>query len=711
MSGDLLSVPGLRGAAVATGVKQSGKLDLALIAADGPRTAAGVFTRNALPAAPVRVCRELLARSRRVHGVVINSGNANAMTGAQGLRDAWQMAEHAAQACGGPALVLSTGVIGVPLPAQAVLNGIDRAGAELSTRAGELVAQAMLTTDTGPKTSEHRLELGGRTYVFAGIAKGSGMIHPNMATMLAVWATDLELTPAALDHVLRAAVERSFHEISVDGDTSTNDAVIALAGGAGGAPLDVGDPALERVTAVATAVCRELAEAIVLDGEGRTRVLEILVTGAASEAAASACAPSSWWATAPALGACSPPTSPIAMSRSTPSIGRSGSGAVNKADAVESARNVIEPRSPPSPGDPMRSLALLLLLLWQPLAHAQDQAEAHRLAVSMDTLAAKNAWEGVERAFVAIEALGTAIPRPTLVLGAEAARTRGDVSAQRTRLLAAQALEPSPEAAATLADLDQSFGAVDLTCRGECPAIVAIVDPFRADHKAAIAFANTAITEAQRFQGELPVGTYGFGHSSVQVVAGAPAVPVVATSKAARVRGLLQEIQLPRTATVGKRGLLALNGAGLWSVDDQLFCVGALYLSQPTTLAEQAIADTHAKRILLHWLVPQTGAQVGEHFAKRFALNDPQETSWADQQLFLMLIDKVNVGDRLIFDWLPKEKAVRVWVNDNDQGLIKSDAFMRVLWASLVGEHALSDDIRRGMLGDGLAMPAEVAVP
>lgn len=357
----------------------------------------------------------------------------------------------------------------------------------------------------------------------------------------------------------------------------------------------------------------------------------------------------------------------------------------------------------------MRSLALLLLL-WQPLAYAQDQAEAHRLAVSMETLAAKNAWEGVERAFVAVEALGVPVARPTLVLAAEAARYRGDVSAQRARLLAAQAIEPSYESEATLADLNQSFGAVDLACRGECPALVAVVEPFRADHKAAIAFANAAIAGAQRFQGEVPVGAYGFGHASVQVAAGAPAVPVVATSKAARVRGLLQEIQLPRTAAVGKRAALPLNGAGLWTLDDQLVCVGALYLSQPTPLSEQAIADTHAKRILLHWLVPLSGAQVGAYFSERFALVDPQETGWADQQLFLMLIDKVDVGDRLVFDWLPKEKAVRVWVNASDQGLVKGGTFMRALWATLVGEHALSDDMRRGMLGDGLPLPL-VPVP
>ncbi len=285
--GGLLSVPGLRGAAVKAGIKYEDTLDLAVVVADAPRTAAGMFTRNRLPAAPVRLCQDRLFHEPRVRSLVINSGNANAMTGEGGERDARAMAERLEGRCGGPALVLSTGIIGVPLPLDRILSGIDRASAELGPGAGPAIAQAILTTDTRPKSCAFEaappaaMERG-EPLIVGGVAKGSGMIHPDMATMLAVIATNAELTPEAMDGVMRRAVDRSFHEITVDGDTSTNDSVIVLAGGARMPALGPASPDLERVAEGIALVAERLAEMIVEDGEGASRVMEVVVTGGAS---------------------------------------------------------------------------------------------------------------------------------------------------------------------------------------------------------------------------------------------------------------------------------------------------------------------------------------------------------------------------------------------------------------------------------------------
>jgi len=291
--GDLLSVPGWTGSAVHCGLKADRALDLTVVSAAGVRTAAGVFTRNQLPAAPVRWCRRQLAAQPRARSLVINSGNANAMTGPDGDDHARQMAERLAVRCGGPALVLSTGVIGVLLPVDQVVAGIDEAAAKLSPGAGSDVAEAMRTTDTFAKRAAVRLELGatadggwGNPITVGGVAKGSGMIHPDMATMLAVIATDAELDPAAAQHVLQRAVDASFHEITVDGDTSTNDAVLLFAGGAPMKSVGLDDPRLATIEQAVTAVADGLAQQIVRDGEGATRVMDLRVTGADSAAEA-----------------------------------------------------------------------------------------------------------------------------------------------------------------------------------------------------------------------------------------------------------------------------------------------------------------------------------------------------------------------------------------------------------------------------------------
>ncbi len=284
-----MGVPGFRFAGVACGLKPQtaaygGRaLDLALIVSDAPCAAAGVFTQNRFPAAPVLYDREALqANPAAIRAVVINAGNANACTGEQGLADAQRMAALAEAELGlpaGSALVMSTGVIGLPLQMDKVEAGIrDAAGLARSEtgQSGEgrmLAAQAIMTTDTQPKLAAR--QVGGTSLL--GMAKGAAMIHPNMATMLAVVLTDAAVEPAALHATLRQAVERSFNAISVDGDTSTNDTVLVLANGLAG-PVE---PA--AFEAALTEVCTDLAQQIVRDAEGASKFVTVRVSGAASE--------------------------------------------------------------------------------------------------------------------------------------------------------------------------------------------------------------------------------------------------------------------------------------------------------------------------------------------------------------------------------------------------------------------------------------------
>lgn len=288
--GGLLSVPGLEGAGLSCGIKDSGAPDLALISASQPMTARGVFTRNRLAAAPVNFCRHALNEQPLAQSIVINSGNANAMTGERGEKDAAKMASQVEQQRPGPTLVLSTGIIGVPLPMEKILPGIDLALGQLRPDTDPQVAQAMLTTDSCTKMCAVKVSIDSETFTVGGVAKGSGMIHPDMATMLAIMATDAPVTAAALDQILRYAVDRSFHEITVDGDTSTNDSVLLLAGGADASPLDLGDPRLEALRAAVTLVADDLANKIVADGEGASRVMEFWVVGASTKEQARAVA-------------------------------------------------------------------------------------------------------------------------------------------------------------------------------------------------------------------------------------------------------------------------------------------------------------------------------------------------------------------------------------------------------------------------------------
>jgi glutamate N-acetyltransferase / amino-acid N-acetyltransferase len=260
--------------------------DLALVCSTEPAVGAGMFTANRVQAAPVVVSRAALAAAEP-QAVVINSGVANAATGPGGEADARATAARAADLLDvepAQVLVLSTGVIGVPLPLRTVLAGLERAVAELSPDGGGDAARAILTTDTGPKEAVAH----GDDFTVGGMAKGAGMIHPCLATMLAVLTTDYPLAPEEPADLLRAAVQESFNRISVDGECSTNDAVVLLANGVSGAPRSTRGRA--AFAEALHAVCADLAQQIVADGEGATVLLEIHVAGAASEGEATAIA-------------------------------------------------------------------------------------------------------------------------------------------------------------------------------------------------------------------------------------------------------------------------------------------------------------------------------------------------------------------------------------------------------------------------------------
>jgi len=274
---------GFDAGAIRCGLKRRGR-DLAAVYSIAPAVAAGVFTTNRFQAAPVLVTRDRVGRES-VHGVIVNSGGANACTGSPGYRDAVRMADRAAQALGVPPrsiLVCSTGVIGERLPMDKVITGINRLAASLGPEGGENAAKAILTTDTRPKSLAIEFELDGRPVRVAGMAKGSGMIHPDMATMLAVMTTDADVAPGVLQSCLVAAVERSFHRITVDGDTSTNDTVLLLANGQAEAGKVTRRHGLTRFQAALDHVATGLAREIVGDGEGASKVIEIRVRGAAS---------------------------------------------------------------------------------------------------------------------------------------------------------------------------------------------------------------------------------------------------------------------------------------------------------------------------------------------------------------------------------------------------------------------------------------------
>jgi glutamate N-acetyltransferase/amino-acid N-acetyltransferase len=279
---------GFEAAGTACGIKAGGVPDLALVAtADRrPVPAAGVFTTNAVQAAPVQVTRRHLGDGHAA-AVVLNSGNANAATGGDGLEAAERMCSWTGEALGCAAtdvLVCSTGLIGIPLPLAPLEAGIPKLAGSLAVEeGGDAAAAAIMTTDTRPKTATVEVLLDGAPVTIGGMAKGAAMLAPAMATMLAVATTDALATPAALSAALDVAVDASFHSLIVDGCTSTNDTVLVLAGGAAGGPmLEPGTAAFHEFTSGLTRVFRSLAEQMAADAEGATKLVRVHVRGGRS---------------------------------------------------------------------------------------------------------------------------------------------------------------------------------------------------------------------------------------------------------------------------------------------------------------------------------------------------------------------------------------------------------------------------------------------
>ncbi|WP_295803974.1 bifunctional glutamate N-acetyltransferase/amino-acid acetyltransferase ArgJ [uncultured Microbulbifer sp.] len=285
MAQSLPSIPGIRLASVPAQIKNWQRDDLLLIEIAEGASVSATFTQNAFCAAPVLVAREHI-RQGQIRALLINAGNANAATGERGLQDARKCCEGVAAALdieSRQVLPFSTGVIGEHLPVQKILDGIPGAAAALDGNGWDSASRAIMTTDTRPKTASRTVEIDGETITIAGIAKGAGMIQPNMATMLAYVATDATIVQPLLDELVKQAVAESFNRISVDGDTSTNDACVLIASGASGKALDDASSAqFQLMKAAIVEVHIELAQAIVRDGEGATKFVTVQVDNAAS---------------------------------------------------------------------------------------------------------------------------------------------------------------------------------------------------------------------------------------------------------------------------------------------------------------------------------------------------------------------------------------------------------------------------------------------
>lgn len=286
------AVTGFDAAGMAAGIKKNGAPDLAVIASRIPCRAAGIFTQNAFPAAPVIYDRQLLAfNPDAIQAVVINAGCANACTGVEGEANARRTAETAALHLGATehaVLVMSTGVIGVQLPIARLEAGLPTVISQLAPDGWEAAARAIMTTDTRPKLVTAAAQVGDRQVRCTGIAKGAGMIHPNMATMLSTVVTDAFIAQPVLQAALQAAADKSFNRISIDGDTSTNDTVLLLANGLADNEeiSETAGPLYDAFLGLLTEVCTALAQAVVRDGEGVTRFVTVRVDGAVSDEAA-----------------------------------------------------------------------------------------------------------------------------------------------------------------------------------------------------------------------------------------------------------------------------------------------------------------------------------------------------------------------------------------------------------------------------------------
>ncbi len=295
VSGGITAPKGYRAAGITAGLKASGSPDLTLIVSDVDAIAAGVFTTNQVCAAPVSYCRDRLRAKPAARAILCNSGQANAATGSQGWKDAIDCADSLADAMNAKLLniapeailLASTGVIGQRIKLDILKAGLPTLVDSLSETGADTAARAIMTTDLVPKSIALEMHLGDRPVRIGGMAKGSGMIHPNMATMLAFVTCDAVVSPHLWQQMLARAADKSFNQITVDGDTSTNDCLIALANGQSRTPAitEMG-PDAEKLEAMLTEVCVYLAKAIARDGEGATCLIEVQVSGAADDQAA-----------------------------------------------------------------------------------------------------------------------------------------------------------------------------------------------------------------------------------------------------------------------------------------------------------------------------------------------------------------------------------------------------------------------------------------
>lgn len=283
-NGSITSPKGFKAAGISAGIKKSGKKDIGIILSEVEAAAAGVFTLNKMCAAPITVCKEV-ALKPQARAIVVNSGCANACTGELGLENAWKMLNYSTEVLGlneKEAYICSTGIIGETLPMDKIKSGILEASKELKKENADDFANAILTTDTFMKKVAYEFELDGKTVTIAGVAKGSGMIEPNMATMLTFITTDLSISPYLLKRTLKKVADNSFNMVVVDGDTSTNDSMIVLANGLAGNKVIISETE-ENYKVFYEAflkVAQDLAKMIAKDGEGATKFLEINVVGA-----------------------------------------------------------------------------------------------------------------------------------------------------------------------------------------------------------------------------------------------------------------------------------------------------------------------------------------------------------------------------------------------------------------------------------------------
>ena len=280
----IIMCPGFEAAGIAAGLKKKNKKDLGLIFSKVPANVAGMFTRNRVKAAPVILDIERI-KSGVCQAIIVNSGNANCCTGEQGVRDAETMASLSASELGiskDLVLVASTGVIGEPLPIEKIKTAIPDLVGSLQTEGIPDLAKSIMTTDTVPKMVSGQGVVEGKSFTVTGVAKGAGMIRPDMATMLCFVCTDVNAAPEVLKEVLVSAIDRSFNRITIDGDTSTNDTVLMMANGLSGAVIE--NPGHKEIfQKVLNRIFLDLAKQLVRDGEGVTKLVEIIVRGAASD--------------------------------------------------------------------------------------------------------------------------------------------------------------------------------------------------------------------------------------------------------------------------------------------------------------------------------------------------------------------------------------------------------------------------------------------